>query len=146
LIQAMSHERTLRPNRIRRAARLLAAAPIACMGLSATCAAQAVQPREALEDAKLYFTAPLHWDQRDWLEFGGTLVVLGIAHQYDDDVREHFVKNSSDALSGEVPITLEVKGPFSMCAAVLERLPGFGKARVTVSAAAEAGVQFRSSR
>jgi hypothetical protein len=101
LIQALSHERTRRPQRIRHAACLLATAQIACMGFSATCAAQAVQPREALEDAKLYFTAPLRWDQRAWLEFGGTLVVLGIAHQYDDDIREHFVSNSSDALSGK---------------------------------------------
>ena len=40
------------------------------------CDAQAVQPREALQDARLYFTAPLRWDGRDWLEFGGTLVAI----------------------------------------------------------------------
>jgi opacity protein-like surface antigen len=103
LIEILSHERPRRPTPFTRAVCLLAAAQIACMGLSATCAAQAVQPREALEDARLYFTAPLRWEQRDWLEFGGTLVVLGIAHQYDDDIREHFVQNSSDALSGKDP-------------------------------------------
>jgi hypothetical protein len=64
----------------------------------APCSAQAAQPREALEDAKLYFTAPVRWDARDWLEFGGTLVALGIVHEFDDDVRDHFVGDSADGL------------------------------------------------
>ena len=71
MIQTLSHERPRLPTPFTRAVCLLAAAQIACMGLSATCAARAVQPREALEDAKLYFTAPLRWDQHDWLEFSG---------------------------------------------------------------------------
>jgi hypothetical protein len=29
-----------------------------------------------LEDTKLYFTAPLRWDQEDWLYFGGALAQL----------------------------------------------------------------------
>jgi membrane-associated phospholipid phosphatase len=68
--------------------------------------AQAVQPREALEDTKLYFTAPLRWDGRDWLEFGGTLVAIGIVHEFDDDVRDHFA--GADApLEGEDPDNLD---------------------------------------
>ena len=70
------------------------------------CEAQAVQPREALEDAKLYFTAPLRWDGRDWLEFGGTLVAIGVVHEFDDDVRDHFA--GADApLDGEDPNNLD---------------------------------------
>ena len=65
------------------------------------CDAQAVQPREALEDAKLYFTAPLRWDTHDWLEFGGTLVAFGVAHEFDDDVRTHFVGTSANGLNGQ---------------------------------------------
>lgn len=65
--------------------------------------AQAVQPREALEDAKLYFTAPLRWDGRDWLEFGGTLAAIGVAAQFDEDVRDHFAGTSPQDLNGEDP-------------------------------------------
>jgi membrane-associated phospholipid phosphatase len=71
------------------------------------CDAQAVEPREALEDAKLYFTAPLRWDARDWLEFGGTLVALGVVHEFDDDVRDHFVGSSPDGLDGDDPDSAE---------------------------------------
>jgi DUF1365 family protein len=52
------------------------------------CDAQAVQPREALEDTRLYFTAPLRWDGHDWIAFGSTLVAIGIVHEFDDDVRD----------------------------------------------------------
>ncbi len=41
-------------------------------------------------DAKAYVTAPLRWDAQDWLYFGGTLVAIGAAHHYDDQVRTHF--------------------------------------------------------
>jgi hypothetical protein len=50
---------------------------------SQRCEAQAVEPREALEDAKLYFTAPLRWDSRDWLEFGGALLGVGNHNRAD---------------------------------------------------------------
>lgn len=87
-------------------ARILAAVALVAGGVAglaapARCNAQAVQPREALEDAKLYFTSPLRWDARDWLEFGGTLVALGAVHEFDDDVRDHFVGNSADGLDGK---------------------------------------------
>ncbi len=48
-----------------------------------------------LEDAKAYVTAPLHWDGKDWLLFGGTLAGFGVAHHYDTDVRTHFTRNMS---------------------------------------------------
>lgn len=83
------------------AAVALAGGVVAGLAAPARCNAQAVQPREAVEDAKLYFTAPLRWDQRNWLEFGGTLVALGIAHEFDDDIREQVVGTSTDGLSGD---------------------------------------------
>ena len=46
-----------------------------------------------VSDIKLYFTAPLHWDLKDWGWFGGALVAIGAAHHYDTQVRTHFVKN-----------------------------------------------------
>jgi membrane-associated phospholipid phosphatase len=53
----------------------------------------------ALEDTKLYFTAPLRWDQQDWMYFGGALVAVATAHQFDQRVRDHFARGSN-ALNG----------------------------------------------
>lgn len=53
----------------------------------------------ALEDTKLYFTAPLRWDGQDWMYFGGALVAVAAAHQFDQRVRDHFATGSS-ALNG----------------------------------------------
>jgi membrane-associated phospholipid phosphatase len=83
---------------------LLACAP--ALLLPQVSDAQAVQPREALEDARLYFTAPLRWDGRDWLEFGGTLAVIGVIHEFDDDVRDHFADPDAP-LDGEDPNNLD---------------------------------------
>ena len=97
------------PARTRRAG-LLLLLTLGCAGglaAPANCGAQAVEPREALEDAKLYFTAPLRWDSRDWLEFGGTLAAIGIAHEFDDDVREHFAGEEAGDLNGEDPNSME---------------------------------------
>jgi membrane-associated phospholipid phosphatase len=55
------------------------------------------------EDAKLYVTAPIRWDERDWLHVGETLAVIGIAHQFDDDVRTHFVAGLQTPLNGKDP-------------------------------------------
>jgi membrane-associated phospholipid phosphatase len=44
-------------------------------------------------DIKAYFTAPLHWDENDWIWFGGALAAIGAAHHYDTDVRKHFTAN-----------------------------------------------------
>jgi membrane-associated phospholipid phosphatase len=54
----------------------------------------------ALEDTRLYFTAPLRWDEQDWLYFGGALVAVGAAHQFDDKVRDHFATGSKAILNG----------------------------------------------
>jgi membrane-associated phospholipid phosphatase len=54
----------------------------------------------ALEDTKLYFSAPLRWDEEDWLAFGGALVAIGAAHQFDSKVRDHFATGSKAVLNG----------------------------------------------
>jgi membrane-associated phospholipid phosphatase len=53
-----------------------------------------------LEDAKLYFTSPLRWDEQDWLYFGGALAAIGAAHSFDERVREHFATGSKAILNG----------------------------------------------
>jgi len=59
-----------------------------------------------LEDAKNYFTAPLHWNGRDWEYFGGALAAIAAAHHYDTQARAHFDAGSSSPLgpkaSGEL--------------------------------------------
>lgn len=44
-----------------------------------------------LSDIGAYFTAPVHWDGHDWAWFGGAVLVVGLAHRYDSQVRTHFV-------------------------------------------------------
>ena len=41
-------------------------------------------------DVKDYVTAPLHARRQQWVRFGVALGAVALAHEYDDDVREHF--------------------------------------------------------
>jgi membrane-associated phospholipid phosphatase len=99
---------------------------------SPQCAAQAVEPRAALQDAKLYFTAPIRWEQDDWLRFGGTLVVLGVAYNYDENVRSHFTGGSdegfddsdSNSTSDALPAAVLVAGTW-MYAALIDSPAGY---------------------
>lgn len=56
---------------------------------------------EALQDTKLYFTAPLRWDSQDWLFFGGALAAIGASHEFDGRVRTHFVTANDALLNGK---------------------------------------------
>jgi hypothetical protein len=67
---------------------------------SSACAADPFTVHAALEDTRLYFTAPLRWDREDWLYFGGTLAVVAASHQLDQHVRAHFV-DSNAILNGK---------------------------------------------
>src|SRR5271155_708556 len=53
-----------------------------------------------LEDTKLYFTAPLRWNEEDWLYFGGALAAIGAAHSFDERIRDHFATGSKAILNG----------------------------------------------
>ncbi len=48
---------------------------------------------QMLAPVKAYVTAPLRWGEADWLWLGGSLAAIGIAHQFDGDVRKHFTAN-----------------------------------------------------
>jgi hypothetical protein len=61
---------------------------------------EAFSAKSALEDTKLYFTAPLRWDEEDRVAFGGALVAIGAAHQFDAKVRDHFATGSKAILNG----------------------------------------------
>ncbi|MDP9008389.1 MAG: phosphatase PAP2 family protein [Pseudomonadota bacterium] len=56
---------------------------------------------EALEDTRLYFTAPVRWDSQDWMFFGGTLLAIGASHEFDGRVRTHFATANDALLNGK---------------------------------------------
>ena len=51
-----------------------------------------------LEDAAAYYTAPLHWNGRDWAYLGGALAAIAVAHHYDTQARTHYDRGSSSPL------------------------------------------------
>jgi PAP2 superfamily len=73
---------------------------LALLAATGSCHAEDFGPHDVLDDAKLYFTAPIRWDSRDWLYFGGALAVIGAAHQFDGNVRRHFAVGSRAVLDG----------------------------------------------
>lgn len=85
-----------RPDTSRLARKRLAA--MAGVMLCGTGHAQMFEARAALEDTKLYFTAPLRWERTDWLYFGSTLAAVAVAHEFDDNVRNHFVADPAAAI------------------------------------------------
>jgi hypothetical protein len=58
-------------------------------------------------DVKDYVTAPLHAGRRQWVGFGAAIGAIALAHQYDDDVREHF--ETVTVASGTEPDTRDVR-------------------------------------
>jgi hypothetical protein len=77
--------------------RLYAAVALVATSVSAATLAQQDDAREepgrvetAVGDVKDYVTAPLHARRPQWVRFGAALGAIAFAHQYDDDVREHF--------------------------------------------------------
>ena len=63
---------------------------LAFMAAAPACAAEKVTLDDLWTDTKLYFTSPLRWDARDWMYFGGVVGAVVAAHQFDDNVRNHF--------------------------------------------------------
>jgi membrane-associated phospholipid phosphatase len=51
-------------------------------------------------DIKDYYTAPLHWDLKDWAYFGGAAGLFAVARHYDGQVRTHFIKQGAPAIGG----------------------------------------------
>ncbi len=72
-----------------RIAALLAGVGTMC-GTTAACRADEVNVGEMLGDARLYFTASLHWDGSDWLFVGSSVAAVAVAHDFDGRVRAHF--------------------------------------------------------
>jgi len=69
---------------------LLGSLMLSFLALARPCAAEEFDSKTLLEDTKLYFTAPIRWDAKHWMYFGGTVLLIGAAHQADTSVRDHF--------------------------------------------------------
>jgi membrane-associated phospholipid phosphatase len=54
-----------------------------------------------LEDAEAYYTAPLHWNGREWAYFGGALAAIAVTHHYDTQARTHFERDSGSPLGAK---------------------------------------------
>jgi hypothetical protein len=97
-------------------------------------------------DAKDYVTAPLHAGRKQWVRFGAALGAIAFAHQYDDDVRDHFetvivasgtepdTKDGSDA----APAVLALGGTW-LAAALGDEDDGRREAGMMLEAAAFSG-------
>src|SRR4051812_17989355 len=73
-----------------------------CLCWTIPCKAADFSLPGAWEDTKLYFTAPIRWDSRDWLIFGGTIAAVAASHELDGKVRDHFA-GKSPILDGKDP-------------------------------------------
>jgi membrane-associated phospholipid phosphatase len=101
-----------------------------------------------LEDTKLYFTAPFRWDEEDWLYFGGALVAIGVAHSFDERVRDHFATGSKAVLNGgedknslrDAAPTLALIAGTGLGAAFYDDKDGYREAWALIEAGAFSGV------
>jgi hypothetical protein len=99
-----------------------------------------------LEDTKLYFTAPLRWDQEDWLYFGGALIAISSAHSVDERVRDHFAGSKATLNGGEDKNSLRDAAPTvaliagtGLYAAFLDDRDGYREAWSLIEAGAFSG-------
>ena len=91
------------PHFARKASSLCLGASLLAMSALVCRSARADSPvfGSPLEDLKLYVTAPLRWDEEDWLYFGGALLAIGASHEFDGRVRAHFATGSNALNGGE---------------------------------------------
>ncbi len=110
---------------------------------AAPCAADTSSLNGVLKDTGLYFTAPLRWDEGDWLQFGGSLAAIAVAHEYDDNVRNHFAPASGIVLDGKdtkstrdaAPLAAMLVGTWAF-ATLLDDRDGYEEGRVMLEAGA----------
>jgi membrane-associated phospholipid phosphatase len=121
----------------------MVAVSVACVAFAAPCAADTSSIRSVIDDTKLYFTAPLRWDENNWLQFGVALAAVGVAHEYDDTVRRHFVAaagahysgNDTHSLRDAMPTVAMVAGTWA-AAKLLDSRAGYEEGRVMLEAGA----------
>jgi hypothetical protein len=109
--------------------RALAAAALIVLIPCTASAADSFSLQSIFVDSKLYITAPLRWDTKDWGYFGLTAAMVTAAHQYDDNVRAHFTQGahampsggSQNSLRDALPAVAIVTGTFAYAALLNDR-------------------------
>ncbi len=91
-----------------------------------------------LRDTGQYLTAPLHWDEGNWAQFAVSLAAIGVAHQYDDNVRSHFAASTDTQDTHELrdafPTFAMIGGTWAL-AAVLGDKDGYEEGRAMLESA-----------
>jgi len=94
-----------------------------------------------VDDARAYFTAPIHWTEHDWMYFGGSLLAIAAAHEYDNNVRNHFGTIPSEAARADphdsrdwVPAAAMIGLTWSYATLVNDRA-GYAEGRAMLEAA-----------
>lgn len=116
------------------------AASILCTALATPCSADPTSLGALVTDTQQYFTAPLRWDQADWIRFAGTLGAIGVAHEYDAQVHSHFMSGANVAsdthgLRDATPMIAMVAGTWA-AAWVLDDRAGYKEGRIMLEAGA----------
>ena len=81
----------------------IAGSLLASFVFAAPCSADSAPVRDVFSDAAQYFTAPVHWNEGNWLQFGVSVAAIAAAHEYDDNLRNHFASSPPAALDGKDP-------------------------------------------
>lgn len=121
----------------------MVAASIVCGATAAPCAADTSSLGAVIEDTRLYFTAPLRWNERDWLQFATSVGAIGAAHEYDDNVRAHFITDTNAQATGKnthglrdaAPMAAMVVGTWAAATAFDDR-SGYEEGRIMLEAGA----------
>jgi hypothetical protein len=118
----------------------LVAASVLCITLAPPCAADPTSLSALATDTERYFTAPLRWDQADWMRFAGTLGAIGVAHEYDAQVHSHFTSNANAAsdthgLRDAMPMVAMIAGTWA-AAGVMDDRAGYKEGRIMLEAGA----------
>ncbi len=99
--------------------------------LSCLAEGQGGEVRSLLLDTGRYLTAPLHWDEGNWSQFAVSVAAIAVAHEYDDNVRNHFAASTAanttastrdtHELRDEVPTFAMLGGTWALAALLRDR-------------------------
>jgi membrane-associated phospholipid phosphatase len=109
LRKLIGERRHRRANEVGRPRLYAAATLVAMIGCSAALAQpderrdEQSRVQEVASDVKDYVTAPFRARRQQWVRFGAAVGAIALAHEYDDEVREHF--ETVTAAPGTTPDT-----------------------------------------
>ena len=98
-----------------------------CFLLPVSCFAeeQGGEIHSLLVDTGRYLTAPLHWDEGNWGQFAVSVAAVAVAHEYDDNMRNHFAANTdtrdTHELRDELPTFAMIGGTWAVAALLRDR-------------------------